>query len=634
MLAGVFDPSGSPPARSLQDAFHGSEILASGPLALALTGRARSERGSDGAVCALEGSVYRWPGSRAPGDGPPLGRLIALHAAEGDTAVAALRGDFSLVLWNTATRELVLARDHMGGRGVVWTERSGRLLFATEVDTLLKLLPQRPGPDPLAMAHWLAFSGMPGEHTLYEGVSQLRAGCLLSMRDGRRAVRRYWAPRYERPLRLPREEIVDRLRECLVEAVRRRSTGADSAVMLSGGLDSSTVAALAGGAIEADLRPGHSYSAVFPDHPSVDESAFIDRLCDALSLSSTRAVVRGGSVLAGALPYVQRFELPPNSPNLFFWNPLLQRARENGTAVMLDGEGGDELFGLSPMLMADRLRSARLLSLRRLMRTIPGTGGRVARPVRRRLWREFVLKGAVPPAVHRAVRRARGFERHSPEVLKRSTALTYARSIDTESWKSLPGPRWWSFLVDVTTRGMGPALTYDHNRRRAALAGIEPRHPLVDPDVIELILRLPPELAFDPNLTRPLMREVTAGLMPDEVRLRPRKSSFDAVFHEMLAGPDLPHLGALVGDPSARIGEYVDIDAVNRKLLDPGAPDDPGERQTWAVQLWRMATAELWLRLQEDPDAPRRFAERAGLLPNDVELETRQPALSNLAPRS
>jgi asparagine synthase (glutamine-hydrolysing) len=478
------------------------------------------------------------------------------------------------------------------------------------------------------MAHWLALSGFPGQRTLYDGICRLEPGSLLDLRGGRVAARRYWTPRYERPLRAPREELVARLRERLTEAVRRRSTGEDSAVMLSGGLDSSTVAAVAARAIEPESRPSGSYSAIFPDHPSVDESALIDHLCGTLSLPSTQAVVRGGSVIAGALPYLERFELPPISPNLFFWNPLLRRAREDGIAVMLDGEGGDEVYGCSPMLLADRLRGARLLSLRNLMRQIPGGGGRLTSQARRRFWREYILKGITPAPIHRAVRRARGLRRYAPEVLTPATALAYGETLANEAWKSNPGPRWWAYLLEITVHGMGPAVTYDHVRRRAAMAGIEPRHPLVDVDVLELVLRLPPELAFDPDFNRPLLREATAGLLPDELRLRPTKSNFDAVFHAMLAGPDLPLVRALLGDPAARIGEFVELPALRQLMLEPDPPNGRTTRQRWAVELWRMATAELWLRQQEDPSAPRRFLEQFGFEPTNVELKVRELALT------
>ena len=247
-----------------------------------------------------------------------------------------------------------------------------------------------------------------------------------------------------------------------------------------------------------------------------------------------------------ALSYLEHFALPPVSPNLFFWIPLFERAAADGVRVLLDGEGGDELFGLSPHLIADRLRRGRLLAARRLIDHVPGAGGKAPKHAVRQFMREYGIRGALPAWVQRTSRRLHGPDRYSEPYLLPATKRAYMSELDGLSWKALSGPRWWSYLVDITTRGMGPAFVYEHSALRARMAGIEPRHPLVDADVVEYVLSLPPEAAWDPDRSRPLVRETTTGVLPDSVRLRPDKSSFDAVFHAGLAGPDLPVLRTLL----------------------------------------------------------------------------------------
>jgi asparagine synthase (glutamine-hydrolysing) len=182
----------------------------------------------------------------------------------------------------------------------------------------------------------------------------------------------------------------------------------------------------------------------------------------------------------------------------------------------------------------------------------------------------------------------------------------------TTDWKARPGPRWWSHLVERVTRGAAAAAAYDHVRRRAALSGIEALHPLVDVDVIQYMAAVPPELNFDTRFSRPLVREAMAGLLPDPVRLRRGKSSFDAVFHEALTGPDLAVARDLLQPGNALVEAYVDLDVVARDLLDD--PPPPDARLEWSQHLWRLLTAELWLRV--------RAGERVDLdlAPADVEL--------------
>ncbi|MEX2196014.1 MAG: asparagine synthase-related protein [Thermoleophilaceae bacterium] len=635
-LAGVLDPRGGMPherraaaAAALEDG-EGVAALAEGPLAVAVRGG--SLHAGDGTVCALEGAVYNLPEVAAAAGADPAvtspAALLAVAWRRLDDVLELLRGDFTLLLWDVGAGRGLLATDQLGGRGLVWHRDGARLTFASEPRQLLRLLSRTPEPDRVAVAHWLAVSGMPGDRSLYAGVRRLRAAHLLPLGDPGAQPRRYWQPRYKRPLRASRAELAAGLRERLATAVERRlPEPGQGAVMLSGGLDSATVAGLASRAPEGAGRPRRAYSATFPRHPSVDEGALIERLCDAFGLTGSQAVVSTGSVVAGALPYLDRWGLPPVSPNLFFWQPLLRRAAGDGVRLMIDGEGGDEVFGLSPALIADRVRRGRVRSARGLVLRIPGAEGRPSRGSVRRIMREHGWKAAAPARVHRAARALRGPAAYAPDWFTPATARDFAASDDQAAWKRARGPRWWAHLVEVTTSGMGPALVYDHVRRRALMAGLEPpRHPLVDVDVIEYVLTLPPELAYDPFLSRPLLREAMAGLLPDEVRLRPSKSTFDAVFHESLAGSDLPVVRGLLAEGQAEIGAYADLAVVRERLFERPPPKRPAPLMHWALHTWRMVTAECWLRSLADPAFPARLAEREQLRSADCDLVERAPA--------
>jgi asparagine synthase (glutamine-hydrolysing) len=486
---------------------------------------------------------------------------------------------------------------------------------ASEVPELLAALPHRPPPDPVALAHWLELTGAPGGATLFAGINRLEAAHYLTLGAGGRAPRRYWSPSYRPPLRSPRAELALQLRGALELSLQRRlGDGQPAGVLLSGGLDSSAVAALGG-----RVQPGlHAYSAVFPAHAGVDESALIDRTVAHLGLGCTRLAVSGGSVVGGALAHLFAWQLPPVSPNVFFWTPLLERARTDGRRVILDGEGGDELFGLSPYLLTDRLRGGALLSAAGLAARFPGSAGGLSRGALRRL-RHFGGKGAMPPAAHVLMRRARGIEAYRLPWIP--PGLARARLAGDESafaWKRLPGPRWWAYLVDAVTRGAASAQGYEEARRRAALSGLQARHPLVDVGVIELILQIPPEVAYDSRHSRPLLRESLAGLLPEEVRLRPAKSYFDALIGDVLAGPDLALVRRLLGDRGAELGAYIDMDSVRRLLLLSEPPADRFGRQRWVIAVWRLLTAECWLRSQSSDSFLQELSEQAARPGSDL----------------
>jgi asparagine synthase (glutamine-hydrolysing) len=594
---------------------------ADGPLTLAWTdGPERYFDRSGETACLLEGALYLVDGARSEPGGAtsPAHRLAEAYSRLGPRCLDRVRGEYWALIWDRKRQEGIVVTDQMGSRSPYFARDGGDLVVASEIPELLTALRRRPDPDQVAIAHWIATTVPPPGSTMFAGVRRLPAGHSMALGQRSGEPSRYWSPRYEAPIRAPREELVARLGDSLMCAVTRRADDAESTgVLLSGGLDSSAVAALAG---RARLRV-HGYSAVFPGRPTVDEAELIDRTVRDLGMPSTRLAVRGGSVIAGALSYMTAWQQPPTSPNLFFWEPLLDCAADDGMRIMLDGEGGDELFGFSPYLLADRLRHGRLVSAVGLLRRWPS---RFARATPRAVWfrsSRFGLRGAMPPSAHVAARKLRRVDAYAPPGMIPEVARAWLESEESSfAWKRLPGPRWWAWLVESVIRGAGPSLVYEQSRRRAALSGLVARHPLVDVDVIELMLRIPPELAFDRRYSRPLLREALAGLLPDEVRLRKAKSNFDAVFTDALAGPDFAVACRLLGAADAEVRAHVDFDAI-RETLPGAAPPGPGPaRRAWGLRLWRLVTLECWLRSQSDPAFLGRLAEREELVPTEHEL--------------
>jgi asparagine synthase (glutamine-hydrolysing) len=618
-LAGIFAPRGAPPepaaaARALADGAHEVRTAVRGPLALATAG---VETGGDtGPLCALDGHVAGLEElARRAGTPPGASGAVILAAAWvrlGDAALLALRGDWVAAIWDPASRRGVLARDPMGGRSLHLVEHAGRLLLASEVCELLRLLPRRPAPDPVAMAHWLAATDPRGGRTLYTGLRALQAGHLVELDPGGWRTRPFWTPVYAAPLRVGLEEAGELVRGALERAVDATLAGEEAAgVLLSGGLDSASVAGVASQEGPAgDARPAlRAYSAVFPRHPSVDESALVDRLTTAYGLSGARIAVEGTSMLAGALHHLAAWELPLLSHNDVFWQPLLGHAREDGVTAVLDGEGGDLLFGPARELVADRLRAGRPAAAVELVRRLPGAGDHPPWPTVLRLTRDLGLRPALPRTAHAVGRRLRGPARHAPPWLTAASADLLARTHDPWAYKALAGPRWWRAHADALTAGLDALGARDHLRRRATTAGLHARQPLLDRALVELVLRLPPHLAFDPHHSRPVLRAAVAGAVPDSVRMRTGKSSFEALLHDSLTAWDLGAIHALLGRDGAEIHAYADRDSVREILLTGSPTRHPLGFRAWAYAVWRLATAELWLAHQHDPQAPARLLE-------------------------
>ena len=165
-LAGVFDPSDRADCSRLAGALapHAATVLALGPLRIAHSGPASDTRLP---LCLLDGFLDNASELRAALELPPR-----------------MRGDFALLIWDHEHAEGLLARDQLGVRSLFLHDAGGGLCFASEIRHLLALLPRRPAPDPVGVAHWLTMGQRPGSATLYAGIRRLNPGALLQLDIG------------------------------------------------------------------------------------------------------------------------------------------------------------------------------------------------------------------------------------------------------------------------------------------------------------------------------------------------------------------------------------------------------------------------------------------------------------------
>jgi asparagine synthase (glutamine-hydrolysing) len=615
-IAGTFETHGAVDSSRLHDALapERSSYEQRGALCVTCTGppsRAREP------LCVLDGYLDNAAELSAQ-LGAPRGlsseELLAAAWREwGQELPCHLRGDFILLLWDSASETGLLARDQLGARTLFLSDVPGGICFAGELRYLLALLPRRPAPDRVSVTHWLSTSSRPGSATLYEGVRRLNPGAMLLLDRAGAHERQYWIPRYEQPLAGSSEQLAGVVAQRLGEAVRRRIAPEGlTGVLMSGGLDSASVAAIA-----SDAAPDRviACSALFPEHPVVDESALVEQLASRLALHQIVADVRAGGMLQSAFDAIAEWQLPLRSWGDFWALPLLRAAAAAGARRMLGGDGGDELFAVRAYLLADRLRAGRADDALALLGELPGAGAGPGRAERLRMASELALLGALPYRLHEPARRLAS--RSAPPSWLRSASVRELReSQDPLAWKRLDGPRWWAHAAHGLTRGIEENGVFEHHRRRSESAGIETRHPLLDLDLVELGLRLAPRASFDPHRNRPMLRAAMAGLLPENVRRRPQKALFDALLIDCLDRCDGAIVRRLLTDRRSELRAYVDLGELEQTLF---ASDRLKREQPfrWMWQLWRLVNAEAWLRAQAGrPIELRASASRVSIRPS------------------
>jgi asparagine synthase (glutamine-hydrolysing) len=511
-----------------------------------------------------------------------------------EQAYELLRGRFVVVAYDRERDRCLVTRDQLGAQPLLHALAADGTLFAEHERDLLRTLASAPAPDRLALLQWIENGMVPARRTLYEGMHRLPAGHRLLLEERRAHVERWWHLRYEGVEEGGPAALATRVRETTFAAVGRAAAGAQRpAVKLSGGLDSAGVAAGLAASGLADGR-ARALGGTFSAYPDTDESELIEATARHAHLPlELLAFDSASSMLAPALAHIARWRLPPATPNLFLWQPMMARARELGIDLLLDGEGGDELFGLAAYLIADTVRSGHLRRAWRLTGEVPGIGLAPSRQIRTRVLRHYGLKPLLPLAV-RVQREKRSVSPNSLVPRTHAQALVELRLAAEADRRD--GPSWWRLQAEslIDTRDL--LDVGGHFRREAEDEAVERRHPfLYDVQLVEAMLRLPPEAQFDPVRDRPLLREALTGLIPEAVRTRHAKSYFSPL---VLAGmrADEQGLIAPLGDADAPVREYVATAALERKLSVA-----PGERSMLgAGSLWRVAIANRWLAFEQD----------------------------------
>jgi asparagine synthase (glutamine-hydrolysing) len=623
MICGVYDGCGQGDALRARARLNAvtAEMLTieRGPLSIGAAGPFARIAEVDGVTCAVDGRVYeveRLAADLGVEAGDEATLLALAYRRLGTPMLERLRGTFSLVVWDNAPGRGVLSCDLLATRQLFFTRSEGAVVFATELHELLPLLPRSPAPDAVAFTRWLANGTLPEERTLYEGVLRLAPGMLIQLGTGVSGPQHYWRPEFAGSSPGQPLDLADGLRAELERSTQKRLSLRANAVILSGGLDSSIVTAMA----QRTRSPSaalKTYSAVFPG-ADFDESGKIRALTEGLQVDAATLSLRPQGTLWLALRYTQRWQLPLIAAGSLIDIVATSQAARDDAEVVLDGQTGDEVFGLSPYLVADCLRHGRLPGAWRLAGSWP-----IGRPtsLRNKLWilKELGVKGAAPYRLGRYVLSRRDRSELAPPWMRPHLRPQFVEMEDRWAWKlGSSGPLWWRYLADTLVYEPHRELRMDYLRQRALGEGVVNESPLYDVDLIDYCLRLPPELAFDSRFDRPFVRQAMSGWLPEEVRLQTKKANFTPFFEDAMTSADAAGIGSLLEAPDAEIGAYADLDWVRTHWRSLSA--DGGDAR-WIGTVWRLAAGECWLRAQGDagfidqmlarPDVPAPAVERS-----------------------
>lgn len=512
-------------------------------------------------------------------------RLDAALLAEaylrwGNEFAAHVRGDFAVALWDPRTSTLVLARDHLGCLPLFYARTGDTAVFASTMGGVLAMVGG--GGDSLD-PEWVAdlVIGCHGDadRTAYRGVRRVRGGHVQCERAAGSSGTRYWTLLPRAPVTFSDDRDYElAFRERLEEAVRIRlpegplTTGAE----LSGGLDSSAVAAIAAAAAGERGARFVSLSHVLPDalvgavSPYTDERAWVEQVLIHAKIERHEAVDAANHGIVSSLRRLIQLEgAPPRTYVSVFSDALYDRAAANGAHVLFSGYGGDEVVSSQASLALEGTvarRDWRRVVVEWRARGRPGSGAS-----RRELLRNIASLGLG------RTRRRRTIEAGEADAQAKVDVLGVRPDYATHWRLRERAVAAWSAMAEAATdtqayerqriQDAGFAVRLESCGIAAGACGLVYRYPLLDVPLLEYYHAVPDEQKERAGWGRFLFRRSIEGLVPDSIRWRNDKSGAIIPHHVGRFGNDASTLRALVGRSRERPElDFLDFSAVDRQL--------------------------------------------------------------------
>jgi asparagine synthase (glutamine-hydrolysing) len=450
--------------------------------------------------------------------------LVHLYEDEGPAMLGQLNGMFALAIWDARKRQVLLARDRLGKKPLVYRHEKGRLLWASELKAILQLPGVPRDLDLLALDEYLTYQYVPHPRTIFRGIAKLPPGHYALWRDGQLDVRPYWQPDFNREVERPAKEYAHQLRELMTSSVEMRlQSEVPLGAFLSGGIDSTIVVGLMS---QLMAEPVRTFSIGFPVQ-EFDETHYARAAADRFGTIHEEFQVRPDAM--EILPrLVWNYDEPfADSSSVPTWY-VSQLTRQHVT-VALTGDGGDELFLGYPRYLAvwlaegfDRLPwLVRRVCAGSYWQRLP-SGSRQKSLLRR--WKRFVEMLGRPPlerylewiAIFGQARRAALYS----DELSAAVAGADASDFLAAAWAR------FDRRDPVTATGLADLVTYlpcDLMTKVdiASMAhGLECRQPFLDYRVVELAAEMPRRLKFRLGRGKRILREVFGDLLPESIQRR------------------------------------------------------------------------------------------------------------------
>jgi asparagine synthase (glutamine-hydrolysing) len=507
--------------------------------------------------------------------------LLPLYLDHGIDAIEQIDGMFGLAIWDNRDRTLTLARDRAGEKPLFYARVGDEILFASEVQCMLRHPSLRRDLDPIAIAEYLKLGYVPEPRTPFRAIRRVEAGTIKRFRNDGEETIRYWDPALFSTEPISDRDAISRTQWLIEGAVEKQvMSDVPVGVFISGGMDSSILATLAAQVIGVDRV--HTFSAQFAE-ASYDESG--DAALLANRMRTMHVPVRTDEeTLAEALEHVTKGVAEPLADPAILPTFLLARTARRHVKVILSGEGADELFGGYPTYLGhkvapyyDSVPAPLRALLRRGVQSVPPSGKKVTL--------EFLLKRFVSDAERPWI------ERHM---------AWFGTGLTDEIFAGVKPDLSELNEGSATDDALGGAMLLDYRSylrdnllvkvdRATMLSSVEARAPYLDRFVTAFALSLPSDLRVRRLTTKWVLKKAAEKWLPHDVIYR-RKRGLSVPIANWINHGLRSEVDRLLAPERLRDQGIVNEPYVTR-LLD----EHRQGRANHAKALWAVIMLEYWI---------------------------------------
>jgi asparagine synthase (glutamine-hydrolysing) len=523
--------------------------------------------------------------------------ILHLYEDHGPACVDYLRGMFAFAIWDQRKRELFIARDRLGVKPLYYVHtQDGSLYFGSEIKTLLEAAAVKPEINYAVLSDYLANHAPSGEATLFRGVKRLMPGHHLMWRDGEIRIERYWDVDFSKDAGSTRSEkaYINDWTELFRESVRLRlMADVPLGMFLSGGIDSSAIAAVMSGMVN---EPIQTFSVAFAEREA-NELEYARLVADAYKTNHHEIVVTPEQFFAALPQLVWHEDEPlahPSSVALYFVSKL---ASEH-VKVVLTGEGSDELLAgygryhrttlnlaigrryhqIAPGFLRDVIR-------RRIEKLEP------ASRVRHKLMRTFLVLAPELETIYFDNFAVFPTPMQQHMFTKRTSEQIPAIDPYVELRKLIEHSKGLSLLdgllyADIKTYLHELLMKQD---QMSMATSVESRVPFLDHKLVEFSAKMPENMKLRGATTKYVLRESMKNVLPEKILSR-SKMGFPVPIGKWFRGPFKSIVDEYVLSDRALSRDIFAPEFVRSLVARHQAGEDHSER------LWALVNFEMWLR--------------------------------------